>query len=213
MVKLVVHGDTRALCTQRVMILLEELQLKYTVQEVDLLLGEHKSDEFLKLNPFGKVPVVEYGDKALIESRSILRYISRNNVDVVDLWLRGNVNVDMWLEVEAQELNPHISKIVYEKMFRKSDANDNHDTEAIVSKSLNELEKVLDVYEARLSENEYLGGSEYSIADISNVPYMYAFIKCGFKDVLKKRPHVYGWLKRVIKRPAVHGVLHQSKIE
>ena len=59
MVQLEVYGDPHSMCTQKILILLEELNLKYDLKKVDLLKNEQKDDEFLKINPFGKVPAVK----------------------------------------------------------------------------------------------------------------------------------------------------------
>ena len=58
MVNVEVYGDFKATCTQRVLILLEELNLKYSVKKIDLMKGEQNDAEYLKLNPFGKVNYV-----------------------------------------------------------------------------------------------------------------------------------------------------------
>ena len=199
MVQVDVYGDTRATCVQRVLILLEELDLKYNVIKVDLLKNEHKAKDFLKLQPFGKIPVVKYDDRVIFESRSILKYIAKNNLDIKDLL--GGTDVDIWLEVESQNYNPAVSKIVNEKLFKKWRGE--KADEDVVKKSLEELEKVLDVYEGRLSECPYIGGDFFSIADISHIPYTNYLLKCGYKDLYKKRPNVYKWLKRIVKRDSV----------
>ena len=205
MVLVDVYGDTRATCTQRVLILLEELDLKYNVIKVDLLKNEHKTKDFLKLQPFGKIPVIKYDDRVVFESRSILKYIAKNNIDIKDLF--GGTDVDIWLEVESQNYNPPASKIINEKLFKKWKGE--KADEDVVKKSLEELEKVLDVYEGRLSEYPYIGGDFFSIADISHIPYTNYLLKCGYKDLYKKRPNVYKWLKRIIKRDSVQYVTHK----
>jgi len=202
MVQLNVYGYSKATCTQRVLILLEELELKYNFKEIDLMKGEQKSEDYLKLQPFGKVPAVEYGDKKLFESRSILRYIAKNNRSPVDLL--GDVYVDMWLEVESQNFNPPASKIVYEKMFKNKDHEPDQELMKVEAKRLAE---VLDVYENRLETQDYIAGDNYSIADISHIPYAYCLLKCGYKELFKSRPNVYNWLKRIMRRPAVKAVL------
>lgn len=209
MVSLTVYGSGMATCTQRVLILLEELNLKYTFVNVNILEGEQKNESFLEMNPFGKVPVIKYGNKTLFESRSILRYISKYNREEKDL--HGDVNVDMWLEVECNNFNPHISKIVYEKMFKKMKGEEcNND---IVECELEHLGKILDIYNKRLEDVEYIGGDNYSIADISHIPYAYYFLKCGYKNELKKRPNVYRWLKNIIQRSEVKRVLSGECLE
>ncbi len=178
MVQLIVYTkDAKEACTQRVLILLEELELKYELSE-----EENNSP----LSPFDKGVVVNYGDRVLFESRSILRYIARNNKEPDNLL--GDVNCDVWLEVESQHFSPYAKAILEDK--------DNEDAK-------NSLEKTLDVYEEVLQQQEYIGGDNYSIADIAHIPYAYVLLKSGAKDLFKKRPNVYSWLKRIMRRDAV----------
>lgn len=207
MVQVDVYGDLRATCTQRVLILLEELDLKYDVKTVDLFKGDHKKPEFLELQPFGKVPALKYDDRVLFESRSILRYIAKNNIDIKDLL--GGTDVDIWLEVESQNYNPPVSSIIREKVFKKW-RGEKPDMD-VVKRSVEELEGVLDVYEKRLSSVPYIGGEEFSIADISHIPYTNHLLKCGYKELFKKRPNVYKWLKRIMKRDSVQYLLNNSE--
>jgi glutathione S-transferase len=206
MIEVVLYGDKKTTCTQRILILLEELNLKYDFSNVDLKKGEQKTQEFLELQPFGKVPAISYGDRKLFESRCILRYIAKNNVEFEDLL--GDAEVDLWLEVESQNFNPHASKIVYEKVFKKMMGQDCD--EKIVDSSVVELEKVLDVYEKRLQNYPYIGGKVFSIADISHIPYTNHLLRCGFKEQFKSRPNVYKWVKRIMKRDSVENVLKQT---
>lgn len=190
MVQLTLWGHPKAFCTQRVLILLDLLNLKYTFESVDLEKGEHMLPEYLQLQPFAKVPVMQYGDSVIFESRAILRYIAANNTQTKDLL--GDFTADMWLEVESQNFCPPASHIVLAKLYRKGDTSD----EAI-NKSTRQLESVLDVYERRLNDFQYIGGETLTIADISHVPYLHGLIRAGYKGLLKSRPNVYNWVKRV----------------
>jgi glutathione S-transferase len=210
MVQLEVYGDPHAMCTQKILILLEELNLKYDLKSVDLSKGEQKSEEFLKLNPFGKIPAVKYGSRDLFESRSILRYIAKNNVEIEDLL--GDIEVDIWLESEGQNYNPLVSKIIYEKVFKKLYNNDEKPNEELVEKLLKELEDILDIYESRLKNVSYIGGDKFSIADISHIPYTNYMLRIGYKEMYKSRPNVYKWLKRIMKRDSVKYVLSKNEL-
>jgi glutathione S-transferase len=218
MVKLILYGNKLATCTQRVLILLEELNLKYELREIDLMKGQQKDQRYLQLQPFGKVPVVIYGDHKLFESRSILRYIAKNNTEDIDLTLNDSPYVDMWLEVESQNFNPPISKFIYEKVFKKWKNSEAIIDEAVLNSALEDLGKVFDVYESRLSLDDttqgtikpkYIGGNSFSIADISHIPYLYMFVTSGpeYKTFLKKYPHVYKWYKRMLMKDSVKEIL------
>ena len=209
MVKLIVYGSKIATCTQRILILLEELNLKYEVCEIDLMKGQQKDPEYLNLQPFGKVPTITYGEHILFESRSILRYIAKNNTEDYDLTLNDSPYVDVWLEVESQNFNPPISKFIYEKVFKKWKDADAIINEDVINSALQDLEKVLKVYDERLSYFKYIGGDSFSIADISHIPYLYMFVNSDvkYKKYLKKYPNVYKWYKRMIMRESVKEVL------
>ncbi|MEG4317542.1 MULTISPECIES: glutathione S-transferase N-terminal domain-containing protein [unclassified Microcoleus] len=56
----------------KVRLLLSLLNLEYEWIKVDLMKGEHKSPEFLALNPFGQVPLLVDGDTILADAQSIL---------------------------------------------------------------------------------------------------------------------------------------------
>ena len=170
---------------------------------INLGKGEQRGEEFMKLQPFGKVPAVEYDERILFESRSILRYIAKNNNDIEDLL--GDIDTDIWLEVESQNYNPHVSKIVNEKLFKKWKG-EKPDPE-VVQSELKMLEGVLDVYEKRLSKSTFIGGDQFSIADISHIPYTNYMLRCGYKELYKSRPNVYRWVKQIIKRPSVKSLI------
>ena len=209
MVNVEVYGDTKALCTQRVLIMLEELNLKYSLKPVDLSKGEQREPEFLKLNPFGQVPVIDYGDRTLFESRSILRYIAKNNLDIEDLLC--STDTDLWLEVESQQFNPPASKIIYEKIYKKMTDEIQKPDQDTLADSVKSLERVLNVYEKQLETNTYISGETFTIADISHIPVINQLLKCGYKNLFKSRPNVYKWIKKIIKRESAQAVLSESK--
>jgi glutathione S-transferase len=204
MVQLTLYGDVRSTCTQRVLILLEELQLKYDLVKVDLSKGEQKTEEFLKMQPFGKIPVLKYDDDTIFESRSIMRYIALHNDD--ENVLSGTPQIDMWLEADANNFNPVINKIVYEMVFRKYH-NEEPDMD-IVKVLLYQLKDILSIYNNQLSDKKYLTG-DFSIADISYFPYLHYFYKISdeYKQFIKRYNNVYRWYKRILNKKSVQDTL------
>jgi glutathione S-transferase len=57
-----IHGSLFSTCTQRVLIVLEEKQVPYEVVDIDFAKQEHKTAQHTKLQPWGKVPVLEDDD-------------------------------------------------------------------------------------------------------------------------------------------------------
>ena len=99
-------------------------------------------------------------------------------------------------------------RICNEKLFKKW-RGERPDLE-VVKSSVEELERVLDVYERRLATVPFIGGEEFSIADISHIPYTNYLLKCGYKELYKGRPNVYKWLKRIVKRDSVQFLLKEN---
>lgn len=74
MITLYYTAKTRA---QRVRWLLEECQLDYRLKHIDLFNGEGFSDEYLRINPLGQVPVLQDGDTTQSETGAICHYITQ----------------------------------------------------------------------------------------------------------------------------------------
>lgn len=66
-----------AMSTSRVLTVLHEMKLPYEFNRVDISKGEHKSEAYTKLQPFGKVPVMDDDGFIMYESRAICRYLAR----------------------------------------------------------------------------------------------------------------------------------------
>jgi glutathione S-transferase len=60
---------------QRVKVVLEEKKLPYEIVNIDLRAGAQKTPEYLKINPYGKVPAIVDGDTVLYESCIINEYL------------------------------------------------------------------------------------------------------------------------------------------
>ncbi|MEE9160456.1 MAG: glutathione S-transferase N-terminal domain-containing protein, partial [Gammaproteobacteria bacterium] len=62
--------------SHRAELFLSLLGLDHSLIDVDLMNGEHKSDKFLKLNPFGQVPVLDDDGVIIFDSNAILVYLA-----------------------------------------------------------------------------------------------------------------------------------------
>ncbi|KAF6142671.1 hypothetical protein GIB67_015157 [Kingdonia uniflora] len=109
-------------------------------------------------------------------------------------------SVGVWAEVESQQFNPAISPIVYQicilPVFGKTP------DQTIVDTHVEKLEKVLDVYEARLKSSKYLAGDFFSLADLHHFPYTFYFMTTPYASMVNSRPHVKAWWEDISSRPA-----------
>jgi glutathione S-transferase len=72
-----VHGVKGSTCTQRVLTALNEKGVPYELITINFAKAENKSETYLKLQPFGKIPVLEDDGFILFESRAIAKYIAK----------------------------------------------------------------------------------------------------------------------------------------
>ncbi|KAK3415550.1 hypothetical protein EUGRSUZ_H01169 [Eucalyptus grandis] len=203
-----VHGGVASTATMRVFATLYEKDLEFEFVPVDLRAGEHKKEPFLALNPFGQVPAFEDGDLKLFESRAITGYIAHAYADKgTPLVCEGKpmATVGVWMEVEAHQFDTLASKLqwelVYKPMFGMAmDA-------AVVEENEPKLAKVLDVYEARLSQSKYLGCDCFTLADLHHLPTLTNLMGTPLKKLFDARPKVSAWVADIMARPAWAKVL------
>eukprot|EP00891_Asterochloris_glomerata_P002280 jgi/Astpho2/2280/Aster-03251 len=192
-------------CTKRVMTLLEELEVPYELVTVDFKNQGHKSPAHKKMQPFGKIPVLEDSDLGvpLFESRSILRYLANKYQDkaghLLGVGTKERALVDNWLEAEAQNFGPCSGGLVKQKVFAPM-FGQTADEEK-VKEYTQELEGVLDAFETILSSRPYLAGEHYSLADIAASPYLALLPAAGASNLIDSRPAVKAWADRILNRP------------
>lgn len=109
--------------------------------------------------------------------------------------------VDQWLDVEAHNFNDMVSTLVlqlliFPKMGGQTDL-------VLVQNCEKKLEKVLDVYEQRLSKSRYLAGDYFSLADLSHLPGIrYLMNEVGLGHLVTERKSVNSWWIDISSRPA-----------
>jgi len=74
---LIIHGSSYSTCTQRALTALAEKGVEAEVREINFAIQEHIQPSFLKLQPFGKIPVLEDDGFFVYESRAIAKYIAK----------------------------------------------------------------------------------------------------------------------------------------
>ncbi|EOX93108.1 hypothetical protein QUC31_003978 [Theobroma cacao] len=204
-----VYGPAYA-TPKRVLVCLIEKEVEFETVPVDLLKGEHKDPEYLKLQPFGTVPVTQDGDYILYESRAILRYYAEKyksqGTDLLGKTVEERGLVENWLEVEAQSYHPPIYTLTVQILF-SSKLGFPRD-ENLIKESEEKLAKVLDIYEERLSKSKYLGGDFFSLADLSHLPFtQYLVDQMGKEYMIRSRKHVSAWWDDISSRPSWQKVL------
>ncbi|XVE72333.1 hypothetical protein DITRI_Ditri11bG0031300 [Diplodiscus trichospermus] len=195
---------------KRVLVCLIEKQIEFETVPVDLLKGEHKDPEYLKLQPFGTVPVTQDGDYVLYESRAIMRYYAEKyksqGTDLLGKTIEERGQVENWLEVEAQSYNPPLYNLTIQILFSPKLGFPRD--ENLIKESEEKLAKVLDIYDERLSKSKYLAGDFISLADLSHLPFtQYLVGPIGKEYMVRSRKRVSAWWDDISSRPSWQKVL------
>ena len=196
------YHDVPSANSDRVKIALAEKNLSWEGIRVRLANREQKSTEFLKLNPYGKIPVLVEDGQVLFESCIINEYLEEKYPEPPlmpkDPYLRGRgrVLVDYALNYAHEPywaLRGEMRKPVAER------------NSAAVEKSRNRLRELLVYLEAALGEREYFLG-ELSLTDIAIVP---RFLRAETYGALPapSLPRLIAWLERLKQRPSVKALL------
>ncbi|MDP3279389.1 MAG: glutathione S-transferase N-terminal domain-containing protein [Deltaproteobacteria bacterium] len=185
----------------KVSIALEELGLDYKVKSLDLGSGVQKQEDFLAINPNGRIPAIvdhdsaEGGDFAVFESGAILIYLAEKAQKLFGTTARERSVITQWLMFQMGGVGP---------MMGQASVFVRYAPEKIpyaIERYKNESRRLFEVVERRLASVPYLGGDEYSIADIATFPWIRAHSWAEL-DV-SGLTHMSDWLTRIAARPAV----------
>lgn len=172
----------------RVELFMSLLGLPWEAVEVDLMGGEQRKPEFLALNAFGQVPVIDDEGTVIADSNAILVYLNLKYGD--DRWLPrdpvGAAAVQRWFSAAAGLLafGPAAARVSV--IMRKQPPE---------AAALERAERLLRIMEGELASRDWLAADRPTLADIAMVSYV-ASAPEGNID-LSPYPSVRAWLSRV----------------
>jgi glutathione S-transferase len=188
--------------SDRVKIALHEKNLPYERETLVLARKDQKRPEFVKLNPYGKVPVVDDGGRILFESCIINEYLEEKypNPSLMpkDPYLRGRgrVLVDYALNYMHE---PYWA--LRGEMLKPPSERD----AAIIEEKHRSLRDLMQYLEADLADKPYFLG-EFSLTDIAIVPRALRMEAYGALPA-PSLPRLNAWLERIKARPSVKQIL------
>jgi glutathione S-transferase len=181
--------------TLKVLYVLEELGVDYDFSFVDLTKGEHKTEEFAKLSPIGKVPVLQIGSDALFESGAIVRYLANvENSDLYPAYKLTRAKVDQWIDYFSCHLGRWLSILFFEHIVKVKLMGTEADP-ANVEEAIGFSHQQLETLDGCLAGADYLTGDELTIADLFAFAYMEQVELYDFS--LEKYANVTAWYKRL----------------
>ncbi|TAA45002.1 glutathione S-transferase family protein [Corallincola spongiicola] len=160
MITLYGYPRTRSL---RVSWTLEELQLPYSYQLIDLKKAQHKQAEFLAINPFGKIPALADGDLVLTESAAICLYLAEKAGKLLpEKGSHASGLHHQWVNFIGNELEQPLWTMAKHRFALPEHLRH----EAVIETAVWEFEQALATAEAWVPEQGYLLGDDFHIADI-----------------------------------------------
>jgi len=185
---------------QRVEIALHEKGLSYDIEPIDLRKREQKKPEFLKLNPYGKVPVIVDGEKVLFESCIINEYLDEQYptppLMPKDPYKRARIRV--LTDYGLNYIHSQYWAIRGELYVKKEDGERDW---KLIEETTQQLRDLLQYLENALGDKAYFMG-EFTLLDIALVP---RFLRMESFGVLPATsiPRLGTWLQRMKERPSV----------
>ena len=161
--------------------------------------------EFVKLNPNGKIPVIVDregpGGKpfTVIESGAILLYLAEKTGKFLPKDMAKKYEVLQWLLVQLTTVGPIFGQWTHFKLFAPKG------TEYSMGRYNSELKRLYALLEQRLGQAPWLGGQEYSLADIATFPWTRNHDAHGVK--WDDHPNLARWFNANNERPAVKAAL------
>ena len=175
--------------------MLEEIDFKFKVTNIDLSNGDQFKTEFRKISPFSKTPVIidHENGKSIFESGAILIYLgeksgkfyNEKDRNIINQWLMaqmGNVGPMIGQHHQFHHFNPGKSKFGEQKFF-------------------DQAKRIYGDLDERLSQSKYLAGENYTIADIATWPWI---ARHEWHDIgLKNFKNLTRWYLEISNREAV----------
>lgn len=177
----------------------EELGLPYRMIHVNLGAGEQREQEFLEINPNGRIPaLVDKTDPVrpirVFESGAILIHLAEKGGGLLPAAGQSRAETLSWLFLQVAGLGPAFGQAGH---FLSAPER----LPYAIGRFRDEAARHLGVVERRLEQNEWLNGESFSIADIAHFGWLRAPGYAGLN--LSDTPHVQRWIVAIAKRPGV----------
>lgn len=185
----------------KVHIMLEECGLPYRVHAVDIGAGEQFAPDFLAISPNNKIPAIVDPDGpegrpiSLFESGAILLYLAGKTGRLLPAGTAAKYEVLEWLMFQMGSVGPMLGQAHHFRIYAPEKI------PYAIERYTNEAKRLYGVMNRRLARSRYIGGTEYSIADIAIFPWLRSWKNQGID--WSDFPHLKGWFDEIGAREAV----------
>lgn len=186
--------------SDRIVWLMEELGLPYELKWYKRGQDFLSPPEYRALHPAGTAPIIEDGDLVMAESTAIVEYISQRH---------GNGTLSVPVEspdyphyLYWMQFNNNLQAALFiTRAFNTADPGVAEKNPVFVTMS-RRIDGLYNALEQRLGEAEYLGGDEFSCADIMSAFNLTSLVPLGARVVDDSLPNTKAYMQRILARPA-----------
>ena len=190
----------------KITIALEEMELDYTIKPVNIGTGEQFDPFFLSFSPNNRMPAIidhdpdrgdpdEGGQQTVFESGAILIYLAEKTGHLLPKSGADRVAVMEWLMWQMGGLGPMLGQAHHFNFYAPERI------EYAMDRYSGEANRLYGVMQRRLEMTSWLGGDDYSIADISAFPWTRTYERQGVN--IDDYPKVAAWREKMMSRSAV----------
>jgi glutathione S-transferase len=198
-------------CSLSCHIALEESELPFAAHEINIRAGANKKDEYLRVNPWGKLPALCIGDQVLTEAHAILTFIADSVPDkqlMPPAATLERARAHEWLNFLSSTVH-----IAFRPLFRTAMlAGADGPLEQVKRAGIPILQSTLGEVDRRLANRCWALGDTYSVCDA----YLLVFwIWSQREDVVSYAPEMPNWRalsERVYARPATQRALARERL-
>lgn len=212
MTDIIVHGVAGSPFLRAVQVGLEEKHVSYRVQPMEP--GEIKSESYLKKNPFGRVPLFEYGDFALYETQAILRYIDDEFPEPPfkpkDHRLTARMN--QIIGINDWYFFPKVAAaIVFQRIVGPALLGTTTD-QATIDSAMPMARICITELDRLLGTQPFFAGGSVSIADLMLAPQLDFLAETPEGKSLLAGTRLKAWLDRMNQRPSMQATLRPEAL-
>lgn len=195
--KLYEFAPTRSI---RVRWVLQELGVEFEAISINMRAGEHRTPDFLTINPTGKLPVLIDGEHIITESVAIALYLGEkypeSNLVPTDLLLRAQLY--RWLLFTATELEQPLWRIARHTFIYPEELR----LPAEIPLARQDFTSMAVVLENHLLDRQFVVGEHVTVADFV---LAYTLDWANEVQLLATFPTLVDYMERIYKRPKASG--------
>jgi GSH-dependent disulfide-bond oxidoreductase len=184
----------------KVHLMLEECGLAYETHAIDIGAGDQFQPDFLKISPNNKIPAIvdpqgpDGKPISVFESGAILIYLAAKTAKFMPSSDRDKYEVLQWLMFQMGGVGPMLGQNHHFRLYAPEKI------AYAIDRYTNEAKRLYGVIDKQLSNNTYIAGKTYTIADMAIWPWLRNWKNQGME--LTDFPALKAWFEGIESRPA-----------